>query len=90
LSDSPEKIHVYYCGYNKLQAVIYENFLADKYKDSWTVVDLATNTPILNDINLVFMVLSVKKAGLDIIMIGVKDPNWIIKRKRLYYLYKIV
>ena len=67
-----------------------ENFLVDKYRDGWAVVDLATSIPILNNINLVFMVLSVKKAGLDIIIIGVKDPNWIIKRKRLYYLYKIV
>jgi len=36
------------------------------------------------------MVLSVKKAGQNIIIIRVKDPNRIIKRKRLYNLYKIV
>jgi hypothetical protein len=36
------------------------------------------------------MVLSIKKAGLNIIIIRVKDPNWIIKRKRLYNLYKII
>jgi len=40
--------------------------------------------------NLAFTVLSAKKAGLDIIIIGVKNPNWIIKYKRLYNLYKIV
>ena len=52
-----------------------ENFLADEYRDGWTIVDLATGTPILNDINLVFIVLSVKKAGLNIIIIRVKNPN---------------
>ena len=75
MSDFLEKINVYYCGYNKLQAAICENFLADKYRDSWAVVDLATSILILNDINLVFTVLSVKKAGLNIIIIGVKDLN---------------
>ena len=75
MSDSLEKINIYYYRYNKLQAAIYENFLADKYRDSWTVVDLATSTPILNNINLAFTVLSIKKAGLDIIMIRIKDPN---------------
>ena len=67
-----------------------KNFSANKYKNSLTVVDLATSTPILNNINLAFTVLSAKKAGLNIIIIGVKDLNRIIKRKRLYYLYKIV
>ena len=67
-----------------------ENFSANKYKDGWTIIDLATVILILNDINLVFMVLFIKKAGLNIIMIRVKDPNWITKRKRLYYLYEIV
>ena len=67
-----------------------ENFSADEYKDGWTVVDLATSTPILNDINLAFMVLSAKRASLNIIIIGVKDLNWITKRKRLYHLYKII
>jgi len=90
LSDSLEKINVYYYGYNKLQAAISGNFLVDKYRDGWTIVDLTTGTLILNHINLAFMVLSIKKAGLNIIIIGVKDPNWIIKYKRLYNLYKIV
>ena len=75
MSDSLEKINIYYYRYNKLQAIIYKNFLVDKYRDGWTVVDLATGTPILNDINLVFIVLSVKKAGLNIIIIRVKNPN---------------
>ena len=75
LSDFLEKINAYYCGYNKLQAVIRENFSADKFKDGWTIIDLATSILILNHINLAFMVLSVKKAGLNIIIIGVKDPN---------------
>jgi len=62
----------------------------DKYRDSWTIVDLTTSTLILNHINLAFTVLSAKKAGLDIIIIRVKDLNWIIKRKRLYNLYNII
>ena len=33
LSDSLEKINIYYYGYNKLQAAISGNFLADKYRD---------------------------------------------------------
>ena len=33
LSNSPEKINIYYCGYNKLQAAISKNFSADKYRD---------------------------------------------------------
>ena len=70
--------------------MISKNFLADKYRDSWTIVDLTTSILILNYINLVFTVLSIKKAGLNIIIIGVKDPNRIIKRKRLYNLYKII
>ena len=90
LSNFLEKIYAYYCRYNKLQAVIYKNFLVDKYRDGLTVINLATSTPILNNINLVFMVLSAKKAGLNIIMIGVKDLNQITKYKRLYYLYKII
>ena len=90
MSDSLKKIYVYYCRYDKLQAAIYKNFLADEYRDGLTVVDLATSLPILNNINLVFIVLSAKKASLNIIIIRVKDPNRIIKRKRLYYLYKIV
>ena len=67
-----------------------ENFSVNKYRDGLTVVDLAINTPILNNMNLVFIVISAKRAGLNIIMIGVKNLNWIIKRKRLYHLYKIV
>ena len=90
LSDSPKKIHLYHCGYNKLQAIMYKNFLADKYRDSLTVVDLATNTLILNNINLVFTVMAAKRAGFNIIIIGVKNLNRTIKRKRLYHLYKIV
>ena len=90
LSNFLEKINIYYYRYNKLQAAIYENFLADKFKDGWTIVDLATGILILNHINLAFMVLSIKKAGLNTIIIRIKDPNRIIKCKRLYYLYKIV
>ena len=67
-----------------------ENFLADEYRDGLTVVDLAIGTPILNNMNLAFMVLFVKKARFDIIMIGVKDLNWITKHKRLYHLYEII
>ena len=90
MSNSLEKINIYYYGYNKLQAAISKNFSADKYRDGWTIVDLTTSIPILNYINLVFTVLSIKKAGLNIIIIRVKDPNRIIKRKRLYNLYKII
>src|ERR1700722_17949837 len=90
LSNSLEKINVYYYKYNKLQAAISKNFLADKYRNGWTIVDLTTSTLILNYINLAFIVLSVKKAKLNIIIIGVKDSNWIAKRKRPYNLYKIV
>ena len=75
LSDSPEKINAYYCEYNKLQAIIYKNFSADKYKNSWTIVNLVTSTLIFNHINLAFMVLSEKKAGFNIIIIRVKDFN---------------
>ena len=67
-----------------------ENFSADKYRDSWTIVDLATGIPILNDMNLAFTVLSTKRAGLNIIIIKVKDPNQITKHKKLYHLYKII
>ena len=90
LSNSPEKINAYYCGYDKVQAVMHKNFLANKYKDSWIIVDLATGTPIFNYINLAFMVLSTKKAGFNTFIIGIKNPNQIIKHKRLYHLYKIV
>ena len=45
---------------------------------------------ILNYINLAFIVLSIKKAKLNIIIIRVKDPYRIIKRKRLYNLYNII
>jgi len=90
LSNSPEKVNIYYYGYDKLQAVISVNFSADKYRNGWAIVDLTTGILILNYINLAFTVLSVKKAGLDIIIIRVKNPNQIIKHKRLYNLYKIV
>ena len=33
LSNSLKKINIYYYKYNKLQAAIYKNFLADKYRD---------------------------------------------------------
>ena len=33
LFNYPEKINAYYYGYNKLQAVIYEIFPLDKYRD---------------------------------------------------------
>ena len=69
---------------------MHKNFSADEYRDGWAIVDLATSILIFNDMNLVFIVLSAKKAGLNIIIIGVKDPNQIIKHKRLYYLYKII
>ena len=90
LSDSPKKINAYHCGYDKLQAAMHENFLADKYKDSWTIVNLVTDIPILNHINLAFMVLSAKKASFNTIIIGIKNPNWITKCKRLYHLYEII
>ena len=69
---------------------MHENFLADEYKDGWTVVDLAIGIPILNNINLVFTVMSTKRAGFNIIIIRIKDLNQITKHKRLYHLYKIV
>ena len=75
MSNSLEKINIYYYRYNKLQAVIYKNFLVDEYRDGWTIVNLTTSILILNNINLVFIVLSVKKAGLNIIIIRVKNPN---------------
>ena len=34
LSNSLEKINAYHCGYDKLQAMMHENFSADEYKDS--------------------------------------------------------
>jgi len=64
--------------------------LADKYRDGWAIIDLTTSILILNYINLAFTVLSIKKAGLNIIIIRVKKFNQIIKRKRLYNLYKII
>jgi len=90
MSDSLKKVNVYYCRYDKLQAIISVNFLADKYRDGWAIVDLTTGILILNYINLAFKVLSAKKAGLNIIIIRVKNPNRITKRKRLYNLYKII
>ena len=75
LSDSLEKINTYYCGYNKLQAAIYKIFLLDKYRDGWTIVDLATSTPILYYIHLIFTVLSAKMVRFKIIIIKVKNPN---------------
>jgi len=75
LSDSPEKVNAYHYRYDKLQAAISINFLVDKYRDSWAIVDLTISTPILNYINLAFTVLSAKKARLNIIIIRVKNPN---------------
>ena len=75
LSDYPEKINAYHYRYNKLQAVIYEIFLLDKYRDGWTTVNLATSILILYYIQLAFTVLSIRKAGFNIIIIRVKDPN---------------
>ena len=75
LSNSPEKINIYYYRYNKLQAAISRNFSADKYRNSWTIVDLTISILIFNHINLAFTVLSIKKDGLNIIIIRVKDPN---------------
>jgi hypothetical protein len=83
LSNFLEKINVYYCGYNKLQAIIYKIFPLDKYRDGWTIL-------ILYYIYLIFTVLSAKIAGLKTIIIRVKNPNQIIKYKRLSNLYKIV
>ena len=90
LSNCPEKINAYYCGYDKLQAIIYKIFPPDKYRDGWTIVDLVTSILILYYIQLAFTVFSARKAKLNIIIIRVKDPNQIIKCKRLYNLYKIV
>ena len=90
LSDSLKKINAYYCRYNKLQATMCKNFLLNKYRDSWIIINLATGTLILYYIHLAFTVLFIKKAGLNIIIIRVKDFNRIIKRKRLYNLYKII
>ena len=75
LSDCLEKINTYYCGYDKLQAIIYKIFPPDKYRDGWTTVNLATSILILYYIQLAFTVLSIRKAGFNIIIIRVKDPN---------------
>jgi hypothetical protein len=89
LSDSLEKINIYYYGYDKLQAAIYKIFPLNKYRDGWTIVDLATSILILHYIHLIFTVLSTKIARFKIIIIRVKDFNQIIKHKRLFNLYKI-
>jgi hypothetical protein len=75
LSNFLEKFNIYYCRYNKLQAIIYEIFLLNKYRDGWTIVNLATGILILHYIHLIFIVLSAKIAGLKIIIIGVKNLN---------------
>jgi hypothetical protein len=64
-------------------------FPLNKYRDGWTIVNLATSILILHYIHLIFTVLSAKMARLKTIIIRVKDPNQIIKRKRLSNLYKI-
>jgi hypothetical protein len=75
LSNSLEKINIYYYRYNKLQATIYKIFPLDKYRDGWTIVDLATNILILHYIYLIFTVFFIKIARLKTIIIGVKDFN---------------
>jgi hypothetical protein len=75
LFNSPEKINAYYCGYNKLQAIMHKIFLPNKYRDGWTIVDLATGILILHYIYLIFIVLSIKIARLKTIIIRVKDFN---------------
>jgi hypothetical protein len=60
-----------------------EIFPLNKYRDSWTIVDLATGILILYYIYLIFTVLFIKIARLKTIIIGVKDFNQIIKCKRL-------
>ena len=75
LSNSLKKINVYYYRYNKLQAVIYKKIPLNKYRDGWTIVDLATGILILHYIHLIFTVLSIKMARLKIIIIKVKDFN---------------
>jgi hypothetical protein len=89
LSDFLEKINIYYCGYDKLQAAMHKIFPLNKYRDGWTIVDLATSILILYYIHLTFTVLFAKIVGLKTIIIGVKDLNQIIKYKRLFNLYKI-
>jgi hypothetical protein len=75
LSDSSEKINIYYCGYNKLQAAIHKIFSLNKYRDGWTIVNLATSILILHYIHLIFTVLSAKMVRLKTIIIRVKDFN---------------
>jgi hypothetical protein len=75
LSDSLKKINVYYCGYNKLQAIIYKIFPLNIYRDGWTIVDLATSILILHYIHLIFIILFIKMARLKIVIIKVKDLN---------------
>jgi hypothetical protein len=75
LSNSLKKINVYYYRYNKLQAVIYKKIPLNKYRDGWTIIDLAISILILHYIHLIFTVLFMKIARLKIIIIGVKDPN---------------
>ena len=75
LSDYLKKINAYYYKYNKLQAIISEIFPPNKYRDGWTIVNLATSTPIFYYIHLAFTVLSVRKVGLNTIIIKVKNPN---------------
>jgi hypothetical protein len=75
LSDSLEKINAYYCGYNKLQAIMRKNFPLNKYRNGWTIIDLATGISILHYIYLIFTVLSAKMARLKTIIIRVKDLN---------------
>ena len=48
LSNCPKKINIYYCGYNKLQTIIYKIFPPNKYRDGWTIVNLTTSISILH------------------------------------------
>ena len=75
LFNSLKKINVYHYRYNKLQAVIYKIFPLNKYRDGWTIVNLATSILILHYIHLIFTVLSTKMARLKTIIIRVKDFN---------------
>jgi hypothetical protein len=75
LSNSPKKINVYYYRYDKLQAIMYKIFPLNKYRDGWTIINLATSILILYYIHIIFTVISAKTARLKIIIIGVKDPN---------------
>jgi hypothetical protein len=54
---------------------MYKIFPLNKYRDGWTIINLATSILILYYIHIIFTVISAKTARLKIIIIGVKDPN---------------